>query len=118
MTARRTVADTTPIHLKFEYAASVEKNAIRAHLVTQKVWKAAELEFEVTRQYEAAHRNDPSYAETSARIAAKAGPAPRAMGITVAEAVYLANKLRGVNDPDGCAILCRLSEFLREEAGR
>lgn len=104
--SRRHRPDPTSPHLKFGYAKVMETRAIRARLIAEGVTDDWRLHLAVEREYEAAHANDPTYAETSARLRAEA--AARAFvaveTFTPEELLRIAEHFAGANDPVAQAI--------------
>lgn len=90
------------IRHKFGYAAMVEKDAIRAALQQGGLTDPA-LHFAVERAYCAAHANDPTYRETSARLSEQWREAAAARGAVIMftweELERLADLFAGANDP-------------------
>lgn len=64
--------DTVPIERKFGYDHMIEMNAIRKQLREEdNITDYATLHFMAVERYTQAHKNDPTYRETSARLAAQ-----------------------------------------------
>lgn len=105
--------------MKFGYAAAVEKEAIRKRLLEEGHPDDFTLYFKVQRAYEEAHKNDPSYAETSRAFAAKWAAVhaknPRGITFTVEELMNLIERYDLANDPISQSILSKLLEALPKD---
>jgi len=119
------IVDDTPIHLKFGYAASVEKQAIRERLIAEgKDPQSLGFEFEAGREYTKAHINDLTYADRCrirneeaaqrAKEAWAAGTAERHTAFNKPELEYLAERFAFANDPLGQSILDKVMKVLRD----
>ena len=101
--------------MKFGYEAAVEKDAIRARLIAEgRDPNDVRLIFDIDAAYIEAHKNDLSMREKQ-EIARARDWKPRTDGslvFTQAELDYLAYKLHGVNDPDGCSALAKITTLL------
>lgn len=101
--------DPLPDHLKFGYAAVMEKRAIRARLESEGVTGIA-LELAIERAYEAAHANDVTYAEKSAARTARARKAPAPF--TDDELAAIRDRFKMDNDPASVAIAATAEALL------
>lgn len=100
----------------------LEKQAIRAALIARGLTDETQLHFAVAEAYMAAHRGDPDYRETSARLNAKwaeeaerrfaAGETTREAALTLAEWRHMADHFAGANDPVGQGLFHKALEAL------
>lgn len=111
--ARKQPIDTMPLHRKFGYSRFVEENAIRERLRAEADYPpgySMELELVVCAAYDAAHKNDPTYAENSKRLREKwpATPEKPRFDLTKEEIAFLIDHFTGANDPLVVGILEKL----------
>lgn len=67
-----------PDHLKFGYAAMIERAEIRRRLINDGADpNSVALHFAVEKEYDTAHASDPTYRETTQRLMAQWGPGAR-----------------------------------------
>lgn len=105
-----------PDHLKFGYDRIIEERAIRERLLAEGHADDWRLFFKISRAYDEAHKNDPSYAETSAAFAAKwakfhaekAKHEIKPLTFTIEELRNLAEHYEGANDPVSQAVLTKI----------
>ena len=107
------MADDLPDHLKFGYKTMVEKEEIRKRLIAEGHPDDATIIFAVSKAYTEAHKNDLTFSQQQdlARWNREKWitPQPRkSNALTADEIEWLADRLAGVNDPIGVAILSKL----------
>ena len=96
--------DETPIHRKLGYQRMIEIGAHRERIKAATGLSGERLEAAARDAYDEAHRNDPTYRETSAAFAARFPKPPPPVLFTPEELALIAERFAGANDPVGQAI--------------
>lgn len=108
-----------PDHLKFGYAAVVEKRAIRERLLADGHPDDFSLHFKIENEYIKAHANDVPFRERQkvwlAKQAENAAKRPKSALFTVEELENLIERYAGANDPVSVAILGKILEALPDD---